>query len=184
MRILVAIILFTSINSFAQNQISIQEKLKKIAVSELKKKLNDPDSYKPASWGELREEKTNFSYSTIFKHLLNEESEVTKQLNNKRSYIENELRKKDLVEFFRHDPPNDSLINLAKISKIKLEFSLDSLIKLRESEKSKFKEVFSNYIIEHSFRARNASNGLILTTYYFRFSKDLKLIEYGDIDRL
>ncbi|MBB2146911.1 hypothetical protein GM921_15510 [Pedobacter sp. LMG 31464] len=169
---------------FGQQKPTLLQKIKTAAVNELKIKLNDPKSYEPASWGELKEQQTSFGDTERFISMVNEISELSRKLDNEIAYIKKEEQKKDFKEFFTHDPPNDSLINLAKQSKVKFEFSLDSTRQTITRESKTFQPIFKNYYIEHSFRSRNAYNGLILVTYFFRLSKEFNVIEFGNIEKL
>jgi len=159
--------------------------IKVIVLAKLKATLNDPNSYSGVSWSALREEHFKYSETPDYAMLQSQWVALLQPISKEESYITNENKKKGIEEFFdKKDWPVDSLIEKSRMKKATLEKKKDSIQTIQSERYKTYVGPFKNYYIEHTFRSRNSFNGLILVTYYFRFSKELKLLEFGNVDVL
>jgi|GEM_PF-2678541 len=173
-----ALLLFTIPTlCFAQTAADIQKAKAKVKAY-LLKGLNNPGSYQSASWGKLTKTYSTFEYS-------NEGMKLSDSI----SYYK---RKRDDAEEFARSTRVNSVLDYRTDSTyiyyIDLEKKMDAaykavIIKRTQKEKA-FKSVFDGFTIDHSFRARNRFNALILQNWYFEFDKNLKITAAGDNDEL
>lgn len=152
-QLLTLLLISISVISFAQNSTGIL-KAKAAAKAYIIKNLNNPGSYKPAAWGRLEKYYNSFS-------------------DTKRGQtLQNTLEKLHKNRLYSEDP------NVRDSS----EKDYDSLYKVQSHEEKLFKPTFSGYTIEHSFRAKNKFNALVLQKYIFVMSKTFRVESASDVE--
>jgi hypothetical protein len=163
--------------SYSQTAVDIQ-KAKAACAAYLKRNLNNPMSYKPASWGKLSKTQTTFYESKVSK-LLNDSLEYYNEGQRKISDKMHKIRMASILKYH-----NDSTyLHYADLLR-----QVDSAILTINSQliakENLFKPVFDGYIIEHSFRARNKFNALVLQKYQFLLSKSFKVTSAADLEEM
>jgi hypothetical protein len=169
-----------SIVSFpAISQVTQLKAIHSNSVKYLLKNMNDPGSYKPVSWGAIEKMYTEFDstrYCAGYDKQIDELVSNSNRLHDFRFNMELKSHSSDFA--------NDSLYLKAEGFMKRNSVIIDSLKQERRiaSEKGKlsFKPVVDRYRIEHTFRARNGYNGLILATYVFLIDKKYRVINMQD----
>ena len=146
-------------------------KVRSNSVKYLLKRLNNPDSYKSISWGRLEKVNTEIDYSP-------EGDKLDKQIQ-EFTYVYNRLHDLKMNKEIATKNQDDLLKDTIYLKAIKLYNQdakiLDSLKIERKEAKIYHKSVFDHYYIEHTFRARNGYNALMLDTYVFFLNKNLQV---------
>jgi hypothetical protein len=180
MKKLLLILIFAiiaSVNVFAQTPLEI-EKIKNASKVHLIKNLNNPSSYQSVKWSKV--EKT---YSTF------EDSKEAKLI---QDTIDLYVGGKSNAASLSHSAKMRNYSNYEKDSTYlkyyNLELELDSAIlkinAVKDKKEKAYKGIFTGYSIDHSFRARNSYNALVLNNWYFILNKSFKVIDAGDADEL
>jgi len=175
--LLTLLLISLSIASFAQTAIEIQ-KAKVSAKSYLLKFLNNPSSYRPGSWDKLQKTYSSFS----------ETKRAQEIEQNLRHYRDAKFDMMVTIPKMQYRIGEDYEKDSTYVKAVELEkeasSGYDSILIVQEKAEKAYKPVFDGYRIEHTFRARNKFNALVLQTYYFLFSKSFKVIAAGDADEL
>ncbi|WP_421944906.1 hypothetical protein [Pedobacter sp.] len=175
MKKILVLFVFSPFWLFSQQKPNKLAVIKATALKTLKQNLNNPSSYTGVSWGDLKIQNTSINdsekkYQTLLIAFSSQKKYLAKQ-------IDDEMNKRNLSEFGLK--ADEALISSKESELKKVTNSLDSIIKKREIDIQGFKPQFKNYYIEHKFRTRNNFNALILVNYFFIFSEELQLMEYG-----
>lgn len=176
-KLLTLSILLFSFSTYAQSSLEIQ-KAKTAVIAYLKRNLNNPASYSPASWGKL--EKT---YSSFYDTKVAEDFKKTLQI-----YHDGKIDllvsiskiKARIGKNYESDSTYIDAINLQNQATL----AYDSLYKAQQDAEKSYKPKFDGYSIEHSIRARNKFNALVLQNYIFILNKTFKVISSGDTDEM
>lgn len=173
--LLTFVLLLLSYAAFTQTATDVQ-KAKAACIGYLKRNLNNPASYKTASWGKLIKTYSAFEDSRIYK-VLNDSLEYYDKARNN---VDRELRsiKSSAPLKYNNDSTYLYYIGFAK----QLDSATGSIKNILIAKEKAFKPVLDGYILDHSFRARNKFNALVLQNYFFVLNKSLKVTSASDSD--
>jgi hypothetical protein len=165
------LVLINGTDGYGQTPADIQ-KAKNSVKSYLLKQLNDPDSYRSASWGKLKKTFSDF-YDTDTRKLISDSIDMYRR---SKDEIRTNLNTFYTIPNYAKDPKYKSLVDLNN----EVDSAITSLENLMVSKEKSFKGKFDGYIIDHSFRARNKFNALVLQSWFFILNKSFKVTAADD----
>ncbi|WP_316815460.1 hypothetical protein [Pedobacter nyackensis] len=174
---LTLLVIFTTLSVFGQTAIEIQ-KAKSACSAYLKRNLNNPSSYQPSSWSKLKKTYTAFEDTKKVKRI----DDILESFTNGKDALQGKIW--DAKRRADGDYTQDSTYKYYVNMQNEVNLSTDSLNALRSSLEKSYKPIFDGYSIEHSFRARNKFNALVLQNHIFILNKTFKVISSGDTEEL
>jgi hypothetical protein len=161
-------ILIIRLDGHCQNTVKIHAEVTKY----LNNNLNNPGSYKPVSWGKPEKDYYDFQFQSFadsnnvkaIPKLIAEQAILAK--------IKDERIK---AQVYTNDLLRDTLYQRVSKRLVSDEKIIDSLKIAVANPKILHRYIFQGYTILHTFRATNAYNALMLTTYVFYCDKNLKV---------
>lgn len=176
-QLLTLLIATTSLSLFGQTAIEIR-KAKAACTSYLKRNLNNPGSYSAKSWGKLEKTYIEFEDSSKAKEI----DGILETFNKGKDPLWDKLMTAKVRSKgdFNADSTYMYYDNIGK----RVIAETDSLTKLRIKLQKSYKPKFDGYSIEHSFRARNRFNAMILQTYVFILNKNFKVTDSADREEM
>ena len=146
-------------------------KAKGLIKEDLKKSMNDFNSYESVEFGKLDSVYTSLETDTEYIQVNASYDIYKKQL------------KKNLDEYLLDIESGDKrLMDLDKKYKDIYQGKVDSIGKIRAKIESDFRPVFKGWKVEHTFRGKNKLGALVLNKYVFYFDKDFtKVIDAESI---
>lgn len=176
-QLLTLLLIITTSVTFGQTAVEIQ-KAKAASVAYLKRNLNNPGSYKAASWSKLTKTYTDYQDTEVAKNRAELIDGYHKMKLGLMSSIPDLKRK--IGTGYETDTTYIKGLRLQE----KVESAYDSLSNANIAAEKVYKGKFNGYSIEHSFRARNKFNALILQTHIFILNKNFKVISSGDTEEI
>jgi hypothetical protein len=176
-RLVIIIIGLVVSQSQAQTSIDVQ-KAKSSAKLYLMKKLNNPGSYTSASWDKLSKTYTDF-YDSKDRKIIDDSLSYYHNASGLIKSKMHQIRMGDILKYEK-DSAYKSLVAMSD----QVDSAVLDMQAKREIKEKLYKPIFDGYRIEHSFRARNKFNALVLQNWFFVFNKSFKVIAAGDADEL
>jgi hypothetical protein len=172
MKKLLLLVLLWIFASMAKSQNIDIRKVHANSVNYLMKILNDPGSYSSVKWDSIEKvyddiEKPNniAAYDKTIEKILNTQNEM----HDIRFNMKLATSRPDTLD--KNKKYTDALIAMNRADVL-----MDSLKKEKEKIKVTYSHILTGYRVQHTFRARNAYNGLILNTYTFTLNKAYKVL--------
>lgn len=175
-RLLLMLSLTLYVNSAYTQTLADIQKAKLSAKAYLIKSLNNPNSYSSASWGKLSKTYTDF-YDSKDRKVIDDSLDY---YNNSLGLIKTEMHRIRMGNILKYQ--DDSTYKSLAILGDQVDSAAISMKIKREVKEKAFKPLFNGYAIDHSFRARNKFNALVLQNWFFVFNKTMKVIAAGDSD--
>jgi len=176
-RTLLTLLTLLPLLGFSQT-IENTQKAKTNAKIYLLKRLNNPASYRSASWGKLIKTYSTFEDSNEVKIL----DDSLEYYNTGRRNISNEIHSIKMKSILNYSKDSTYITYSGLLKQV--DSAINSLNIKRVDGEKRFKPVFDGYIIDHSFRPKNKFNAYVLNNYYFVLNKSFKVIEAKDEDEL
>jgi hypothetical protein len=194
--LLIVILLLLRLNAGAQITASVNLKIKQAVKKELSLTMNDFNSYQSVVWGNALIEYASFEEMGFYNFLLQKVDSCNRVVTDCVSEIT--INKSDIMDNIKRSEGSlphykalyDSLSYVLTAKNNSLSAKKDSASKLAlsfqrfyDQTKSEFKPTtIKGYLIEHSFRGKNAFGGLVINRYVFELDRRLNVISSSKIE--